>query len=253
MKPRVFVKSLACGCLWLIANLGFADLLIAPTAIDWLLDCPLPAIARPDPEVLDRTQCGTVSVPRDHAAAARGSVRLALTRVGARQPLSREGVVFIQAGEAQKGQGGAFALQLVGRWESFATAAYRTLADRYDVIELSARDLTQDHGIEQAARDMEFVRGQLGEAQLNFLGIGAATRVGGRYAALFPERVARMALVNAGRDEPAISGVDLLLLRETAKPGAAAGGCSNQWVGDFLVYGKQPPVSTRCLDRGNWE
>ncbi|ARB29595.1 alpha/beta fold hydrolase [Pseudomonas tolaasii] len=253
MKPSVLVKGLACACLWLSASLGFAEPLITSSAIDWLLDCPFPAVARPDPEVLDRTQCGTVRVPRDHAAPTRGSLRLTLIRVGARQPLNREGVVFIQAGEPQRGQGAAFAVDLASRWESYATPAYRTLANRYDVIELSVRDLTQDNSAEQAARDMDFVRAQLGDAQLNFLGIAQATRLGGRYAALFPERVARMALVNAGSEEPAISGVDLLRLKEVTRPGAVTSGCVNQWVGDFLVFGKQPPVSTRCLDRGAWE
>lgn len=253
MKPSVVVKSLACVCLWLVASRGFAEPLIAPTAIDWLLDCPFPAFERPDPEVLERTQCASVSVPRDHAAPKRGTVRLALTRVGARQPLSREGVVFIQAGEPQTGQGATFVLKLVGRWESYATAAYRTLTNRYDVIELSPRDLSQETGVEQAARDMEFVREQLGEARLNFLGNAQATRLGSRYAALFTERVARMVLVNAGHAEPVASGVEQLLLKESSRPDAVAAGCANRWVADFLVNGRQPPPSTRCLDLGRWE
>ncbi|MFL1563587.1 alpha/beta fold hydrolase [Pseudomonas sp. O64] len=253
MKPSVFVKSLACLCLWLIAGRGFAEPLIAPTAIDWLLDCPFPAFHQPDPEVLDRTQCGSVSVPRDYAAPKRGNVRLALTRVGARHPFNREGVVFIQAGEPQKGQGVTFAIHLVSRWESYATQAYRTLTNRYDVIELSARDLSEESGVEQAARDMEFVRAQLGEAQLNYLGNADATRLGSRYTALFPERVARMVLVNAGRAEPPPTGVEQLLLKDSTKPGTATAGCVNRWVGDFLVSGKQPPASTRCLDLGSWE
>src|SRR5471032_1027061 len=237
MKPSVVVKNLACVCLWLVASRAFAEPLIAPTAIDWLLDCPFPAFERPDPEVLERTQCASVS----------------LTRVGARQPLSREGVVFIQAGEPQTGQGATFVLKLVGRWESYATAAYRTLTNRYDVIELSPRDLSQETGVEQAARDMEFVREQLGEARLNFLGNAQATRLGSRYAALFTERVARMVLVNAGHAEPVASGVDQLLLKESSRPDAVAAGCANRWVADFLVNGRQPPPSTRCLDLGRWE
>lgn len=252
MKPSVLVKNLACIGLWLIAGQALAEPLIAPTAIDWLLDCPFPAQERPDPEVLERTQCASVSVPRDHAAPKRGSLRLALTRVGARQPLSREGVVFIQGGEPPKGQGATFALHLTSRWESYATQAYRTLTNRYDVIELSPRDLSQANGVEQAARDMEYVRTQLGEAQLNYLGNAQATRLGSRYAALFPERVARMVLVNAEQAEPVAAGIEQLLLKEPARPGTGAG-CINRWVGDFLVFGKQPPASTRCLDLGSWE
>lgn len=253
MKPRALVQSLTCAYLWLIAGLISAEPLIAPTAIDWLLDCPFPPMERPDPDVLERTQCGTVSVPRDYAAPKRGNVRLAVTRVGARDPLNRQGVVFIQSGEPQRGQGATFVLYLVGRWESYATAACRELVNRYDVIELSPRDLTQEQDIEQAARDMEFVRAQLDEAQLNYLGNAQATQLGSRYAALFPERVARMVLVNARQDEPVASGIEQLRLKESTQPGAVTGGCINRWMGDFLVHGKQPPPSTRCLDLGKWD
>ena len=126
------------------------------------------------------------------------------------------------------------------------------MTNRYDVIELSPRDLSQANGVEQAARDMEFVRAQLGEAQLNYLGNAQATRLGSRYAALFPERVARMVLVNAEHAEPVAAGIEQLLLKEPARSGTSTG-CINRWVGDFLVFGKQPPVSTRCLDLGSWE
>ncbi|WDU64281.1 alpha/beta fold hydrolase [Pseudomonas poae] len=244
-------KYLACGAVWLMASLAHAVPLIPPTAIDWLLDCPHPPFEQPDHAVLERTQCASVEVPRDYAAPHRGRVRLALTRVGARDPLSREGVVFIQAGESHKAQGATFAVQLVSRWESFTTQAYRTLLNRYDVIELSPRDLSQENGIEQAAQDMEFVRAQLGEARLNYLGNADAARLGSRYAALYSERVARMVLVNAGHGAPLDSGVEQLLLKESA--GAVTTGCVNRWVGDFLVFGKQPPASARCLDSGNWQ
>jgi pimeloyl-ACP methyl ester carboxylesterase len=240
-------KYLACGCLWLMANLGQAEPLIKPTAIDWLLDCPLPTTERLDPEVLSRTQCGIVTVPRNHAAPWQGHQRLYLTRVGARDPLNRKGVVFTQAGNtAQKNYGSTFAIHLASRWDTYSTQAYRTLLNRYDMIELSPRDLTQEHGVEQAVRDMEYVRAQLGDAQLHYLGDTIATRLGSRYAAVFPERVARMVLVNAEHTMAGRLGVEQLRLKEPAKPDA--GGCINRWVGDFLAYGKQPPPSTRCLD-----
>lgn len=251
MKPSILVKGLACLGLWLIAGRALAEPLIAPTAIDWLLDCPFPTVHQKDPEVLERTQCASVSVPRDYAAPKRGNVRLSLTRVGARHPLSREGVVFIQPGEPQKGQDATFGVHLVSRWESYATPAYRTLVNRYDVIELSPRDLSHESSVEHAARDMEFVRAQLGETQLNYLGNADATRVGSRYAALFPEHVARMVLVNAGHAESVAYGVEQLLLKQPTR--ADATGCVNRWVADFLVFGKQPPASTRCLDLGSWE
>lgn len=251
MKPSVVVKGLACiGC-WLIPNLALAKPLIAPTAIDWLLDCPLTTTAHLNPQVVGRTQCGLVNVPRDHAAPQRGRLSLSVTRVGARQPLNREGVVFIQAGEPLQAKDAPFVLHLASRWESLATQAYRTLVDRYDVIELSARDLREGNAVEQAARDMEFVRGQLDEARLNYLGNAAATRLGSRYGTLFPERVGRMVLINAEPGEAVATGVEQLLLKESASAGAD--GCVNRWLGDFLAYGRQPPASTRCLDLSAWE
>jgi len=245
-------KHLACACLWLFASLGHAEPLIRPGAIDWLLDCPLPSVERLDPEVLERTQCGIVTVPRNHAAPRQGSLRLHLTRVGAREPLSRQGVVFAQAGDTSKTHhSGTFVIHLASRWGAYATPAYRTLLDRYDLIELSPRDLQSAAGIEQAAKDIEFVRAQLGDTQLHYLGNADATRVGNRYATLHPERVARLILVNTPPGEPTAPLVDQLRLKEPAKPGA--GSCVNQWVGDFLIYGRPPPPSTRCLDSGDWE
>lgn len=239
-------KHLAWGCLWLAAGLGHAEPLIRPTAIDWLLDCPLPTAQRLDPEVLARTQCGIVSVPRNHAAPRQGHLNLYLTRVGAREPLNREGVVFAQSGDPpHPNSGGTFAIQLASQWGASAASAYRTLLNRYDVIELGTRDLGRDEDVEQAARDMEFVRTQLGDAQLHYLGNAAATRLGNRYAALFPERVARMVLVNGERGMTDAPQVQQLHLKEPAKPGANR--CVTQWVGAFLAYGKQPPPSTRCV------
>ena len=246
MTPSVLVRSLMCGCIWLAAHPALGEPLIAPTTIDWLLNCPFPGFAQPDPKVFERTQCASVSVPRDYAAPRRGSVRLALTRVGARDPLSREGVVFIQAGEPATSQGTMFVIHLVSRWQSYATPAYRTLVNRYDVIELGTRDLSNEREIEQATQDLEFVRTQLGEAQLLYVGHANAARLGNRYATLFPERVARMVLVNAQQAGTSPPWVEHLRLKEPTRQDASA--CVNRWVGDFLVFGKQPPRSTRCLD-----
>jgi pimeloyl-ACP methyl ester carboxylesterase len=240
-------KHLACGCLWLMANLGQAEPLIKPTAIDWLLDCPLPSVERLDPEVLSRTQCGIVTVPLNYAVPRQGKQRLYLTRVGARDPLNREGLVFAQAGDTPpKDHVSTFAIHLASRWHRYSTQAYRTLLNRYDVIELGPRDLTQEHDVEQAVRDMEYVRAQLGDTQLHYLGDTSATRLGSRYAARFPDRVARMVLINAEHDMAGTLKVEQLRLKEPAKPDA--GGCINRWVGDFLAFGKKPPPSTRCLD-----
>ncbi|OIN45804.1 proteinase [Pseudomonas azotoformans] len=243
----IAAKHLTCACLWLMANLATAQPLIPPTAIDWLLDCPLPTVERLDPAVLERTQCGTVSVPRNHAAPRQGRLRLYVTRVGARDPLSREGVIIAQAGDAaKKNQVGTFAIHLASLWSSHSQQAYRTLVNRYDVIELSTRDLGDDSGVEQAAQDLEYVRTQLGDAQLLYLGIATTARLGNRYATLFPERVARMVLINAQPTDTAASPVEQLRLNDPVEHNAS--GCINRWVGDYLVHGKHPPRSSRCLD-----
>lgn len=241
-------KYLTCACLWVTASA--AQELIPPTAIDWLLDCPLPTVERLDPEVLQRTQCGVVSVPSNYAAPRQGKLRLYVTRVGARDPLNREGIVFALAGDAAKiNQGGTFVIHLTSLWGSYSNPAYRTLVNRYDVIEVSPRDLSNENGIEQSAQDLEFVRTQLGDAQLLYLGNANAARLGSHYAALFPERVARMVLVNAQQGEAPSPQVEQLRLKESQNQDASS--CINRWVGDFLVYGKQPPRTTRCLDSGN--
>lgn len=241
-------KHLTYVCLLLMTSLTHARSLIPPTAIDWLLDCPLPIAKQLDPEVLERTQCGIVTVPRYYTAAGQGSRHLFVTRVGARDPLSREGVIFAQAGDtAQTDTGGTFAIHLASRWSGYSSQAYRTLINRYDVIELSPQDLNDDSEVDQAARDMEFVRAQLGDAQLHYLGNADATRLGNRYGALFPDRVTRMVLVNADQDETTSPEVVQLRLKEPVASNYS--GCVNQWVGSFLAYGKQPPPSTRCLDR----
>ena len=105
--------------LWVMTGLAHAEPLITPTAIDWLLDCPLSASEQLDPAVLERTQCAIITVPRNYAAPRQGNLRLYLTRVGARQPLSREGVVFTQAGDTPKrNQSGTFAIHLASSWSA---------------------------------------------------------------------------------------------------------------------------------------
>lgn len=237
-------KHLIGACLWLAASVVHAKSLIEHTAIEWLLDCPLPPLERLDPAVLERTQCGVLSVPRNYSAPRQGNRHLYLTRVGARQPLSREGVVFVQGGGAfRRHQGGTFAIHLASSWGGNAGQAYRTLLNHYDIIEFSSRDLEEENGVEQAVLDMEFVRAQLGDVQLHYLGNAHATRLGSEYAQRFPERMARMVLVNTPTAEPRHSPVEQLRLKD-----ADANGCISRWVGEFLVYGKQPPSSSHCLD-----
>ncbi|KAF1029862.1 MAG: hypothetical protein GAK37_01591 [Pseudomonas sp.] len=193
--------------------------------LEWQLDCPrLPGRPR-DEEILARTQCATVTVPLDHNAPAQGTLRLHLTRVGARQPLHRQGAVFIQHGELPAARSGAFAVHLASLWKYLDTPADRTLANHYDVIELSPRNLTLARQLEQSARDLELVRSQLAEEHPLYL--GSASPLGARYAQLYPGRLARR-----------------VLLDDTWWQNPAP--CANHAVADYLAYGKHPSPASRC-------
>lgn len=166
--------------------------------IDWQVDCPpLPGRA-PNPHVLARTQCATVTVPRDHQAPERGTLHLTLTRVGALQPHNRLGVVVAQHSRVPRG---VLAVHLASLWQYHDTPADRTLANRYDLIELSPRNLDDAAQLEQSARDLELVRTQLADEQFNYLGSADTARLGVRYAQLYPGRVNRMVLLDS--DAPA--------------------------------------------------
>ena len=54
--------------------------------------------------------------------------------------------------------------------------------------------LTKHIHTDATARDMDLVRGLLGDAKLNFIGMSYGTWLGAWYASLFPERVGRMLL-----------------------------------------------------------
>ena len=52
-------------------------------------------------------------------------------------------------------------------------------------------------GTEPAARDMDVLRGLVGDGKLNYLGFSYGTQLGGAYADLFPKKVGRMVLDGA--------------------------------------------------------
>jgi pimeloyl-ACP methyl ester carboxylesterase len=253
MKSRPTASAVPLRYLLMLAALvpviGHAETPPPPFGIEWFLDCPQPELERLDPEVIERTQCGIVTAPLDHAAPERGSISFDITRVGARQPLSRQGALFTNPGGPGLDAGGAFAVHLATVWKHYARqpewgGTYRTLADTFDVVEVTPRglgsvpgsrlecrsddvivpqeDASEDRSeanllairdnarliaqacashpltpyitTEQTARDLEFVRRQLGELQFNYLGNAYGTWLGAWYGGLFPAHVGRMVL-----------------------------------------------------------
>ncbi|WP_339528238.1 alpha/beta fold hydrolase [Pseudomonas mucidolens] len=225
--------------------------------IEWLVDCPKLPGRGLDQEVIARTQCGIVTVPLDHQGSAPGRVRLSITRVGARLPLARKGVVFTQSGTPHTNAHGIFAVHLATVWKYANTEAYRSLTNLYDVIELSPR---KQPATAQSAWDMEFVRLQLGEEKINYLGTAQGTGPGLGYGALFSHRVGRMVLIEPALDELSDDLVHMafaqlpaerrLVLKGPYLRGASsktAGQCTNRWAGDYLANGTQPPRASECL------
>lgn len=258
---KIFKATSFYGITALIALLSSASHAAQP-GIEWLVDCPrLPGSAL-DQEVVARTQCAVVTVPRDHAAPQLGTQRFKITRVGARQPLARRGVVFIHPGKLQTGTQGVFAVHLASVWQHYNTPAYRQLTDLYDLIELTPRSLDKAASAEQSARDMDYVRAQLNEERIHYLGNASGTLLGAWYGALFAQRVERMVLIQADRDHPAapdnkaMALAPLPAIRSLSFKGQYlqdlssnnAGLCVNRWTGDYLAFGKRPPRSAACLD-----
>ncbi|WP_342307975.1 alpha/beta fold hydrolase [Pseudomonas fluorescens] len=253
MKSLTTASAITFRCLVLMATLipsvGHTQAQPSAFGIEWFLDCPQPALERLDPEVIERTQCGIVTAPLDHAAPERGSISFDITRVGAKQPLSRQGALFANPGGPGLDAGGAFAVHLATVWKHYARQpdwgdTYRELADTYDVVEVTPRglgslpgsrlecqserkivpqgDISEDRSeanlaavrhnarliaqacashpltpyitTEQTARDLEFVRKQLGELRFNYLGNAYGTWLGAWYGGLFPAHVGRMVL-----------------------------------------------------------
>ena len=58
-----------------------------------------------------------------------------------------------------------------------------------------------------AARDLDLLRGVLGDSKLNYLGYSYGTFLGATYAKLFPERVGRLVL--DGAIDPSVPGIDV--------------------------------------------
>ena len=56
-------------------------------------------------------------------------------------------------------------------------------------------------GTESAARDMDVLRGLVGDEKLNYLGLSYGTQLGGAYADLFPKKVGRMVLDGAANPQ----------------------------------------------------
>ncbi|MEV6956379.1 alpha/beta hydrolase [Streptomyces sp. NPDC051183] len=182
----------------------------------------------PEQPVPAGMRCGTVSVPLDHAAPAKGTVKVALARLPATGGGKRLGSLLLNYGgpggpgiSSLAGDPGLFA-ELNKRYDLIAfdprgvglsepvscggsqaveeqvpddaasqLAALRAVAKR---CELASGPVLPYIGTVNVARDMDVMRRALGDKKLNYLGFSYGTRLGAVYAALFPRTTGRMVL-----------------------------------------------------------
>ncbi|WP_308344308.1 alpha/beta hydrolase [Streptomyces sp. ISL-94] len=172
--------------------------------------------------------CGTVEVPLDYAAPAKGTVTVALARIPATDRKKRLGSLLLNYG----GPGSPGVANLAADPKLFAD-----LGERYDLVafdprgvghsepvscggsletetyadedaaaqlaalravarrcELASGPVLRYIGTVNAARDLDVMREALGDRKLNYLGFSYGTRLGAVYAAQFPGRTGRMVL-----------------------------------------------------------
>ncbi|MEU7606943.1 alpha/beta hydrolase [Streptomyces sp. NPDC041003] len=187
----------------------------------------------PEQPVPAGMRCGTVDVPLDHAAPAKGTVAVALARIPATDRARRLGSLLLYLG----GPGSPGIASLAAGHAGILAR----LGERYDLIAFDPRGVghsepvscggSQQTGEEAAAdtagllaalravagrcvlasgpvlpymgtvnvsRDMDVVRRALGDEKLNFLGFSYGSRLGAVYAAQFPRSTGRMVLDGVG-------------------------------------------------------
>ncbi|MGA5816688.1 alpha/beta hydrolase [Kitasatospora sp. NPDC094028] len=176
-------------------------------------------------------QCATLKVPLDYAAPGGATVDVALARVPAADPDKRLGSLVLNPG----GPGNSGTAMVQWGWKNYQgplhdhydlvgfdprgagrTAAVHCLDDRTRDEYTSTDDPGYDHGrvladacrakyatllphlgTRDSARDMDVLRGALGETRLDFLGLSYGTYLGALYAEEFPGRTGRLVLDGA--------------------------------------------------------
>jgi pimeloyl-ACP methyl ester carboxylesterase len=227
----VVVVALVAGC----SPTSFADPSASPASSPAVIGSATPRAsastpASPTPEPTIRparwTDCGggfscaEVRVPRDYAAPTEGYLNVSMIRSAARRPDARLGSLLINPG-GPGGSGVEFVRDNVAGFPEL-------LRERFDIVGFDPRgvntstavrcidnldghaalDPSPDDAAEleelveaareyAAARDLEVLRGAVGDDELTYLGFSYGTLIGSRYAELYPDRIRAMALDGA--------------------------------------------------------
>ncbi|MFE6053332.1 alpha/beta hydrolase [Kitasatospora sp. NPDC056446] len=188
----------------------------------------------PDQDGADRdaaaVRCATLTVPLDYADPGGRTIDVALARVPAADPRRRLGALLLNPG----GPGNSGVDTVRWGWKGYpelherydlvgfdprgagATTPVHCLDDRTRDQWNATDDQAYDHGrvladacraahadllphlaTRDTARDLDVLRGALGERKLDFLGFSYGTHLGALYAEEFPDRTGRLALDGA--------------------------------------------------------
>ncbi|MER6521110.1 alpha/beta hydrolase [Streptomyces sp. NPDC001553] len=222
-RTRGWFRAAVAACGVVLVSLGATPPATdgpAPPRIRWG-DCP----ERPIP---DGMRCGTLDVPLDHAAPAKGTVTLAVARIPATQGASRGPVLlnfggpggpgiaslaadptlFADLGKHRdlvtfdpRGIGHSEPVSCGGSQETDPALAPHDAAGRLAALRAVARRCALHSGpvlpyigTVNVSRDMDVIRRALGAEKLDYLGFSYGTRLGAVYAAQFPRTTGRMVL-----------------------------------------------------------
>ncbi|WP_316520577.1 alpha/beta hydrolase [Kitasatospora brasiliensis] len=247
--------------------------------IDWRR-CPGDGDTGPDAVTV---QCATLKVPLDYADPGGRTIDVALARVPAAGPGRRLGALLLNPG----GPGNSGTAMVRWGWKEFQgalrerydlvgfdprgagdTTPVHCLDDRtrdqwnatddpgYDhgtVLADACRarhaDLLPHLGTRDTARDLDVLRGALGERKLDFLGFSYGTHLGARYAEEFPDRTGRLVLdgaVDHGAD-PGRLGIEQAAAAEAGLRDFATACAAED--GDACPLGTDPAAAPQRLAR----
>ncbi|MGW2870619.1 alpha/beta hydrolase [Kitasatospora sp. NPDC001225] len=228
-------------------------------------------------------RCATLKVPLDYADPGGRTVDVALAKVAAADPKRRLGALLLNPG----GPGNSGVDMVRWGWQSYQgplhdrydlvgfdprgagdTTPVHCLDDRtrdqwnatddpaYDHARILAEacrarhaDLLPHLGTRDTARDLDVLRGALGERRLDFLGFSYGTHLGARYAEEFPERTGRLVLDGAvDHSAPAARlGIEAAVAAETGLRAFAAA-CATE-DGAACPLGADPAAAPQRLAR----
>ncbi|MFI9160666.1 alpha/beta hydrolase [Kitasatospora aureofaciens] len=244
--------------------------------LDWT---PCDGVADPADQDEPDLQCATLKVPLDYADPGGRTTDVPVARVPAADPGHRTGALLLNPGGpgisgvtlARRWKGNQGPLRdhfdLIGfdpraaggtlpvhclddrtrdQWTSTDDPAYDHGQVLADACRAKYADLLPHLGTRDTARDMDVLRGALGERELDFFGLSYGTYLGALYAEEFPDRTGRLVLdgaVERSTDLMHLNGEQAVATEDAFR--AYAAGCAAD--GDTCPLGSDPAAAAQRL------